>query len=114
MLNFSDAIILENVKLHAKDLFPSNEHYTFCSGVLQPPEFLLAYSKDLTGDMDEKSTLPRVDDATWDRCPGFMRRRDGAVFGVETSVPERLHMNWPLRCEADRDMERRSKHKAAV
>ena len=107
-------IILENVKLHAKDLFHAAEHDAFRTAVLQAPEFLLAYSKDLTGDMSGKATLPRVTDVTWYRCPGFMCRRHGAVFGVKTSVPERFHMNCPLRCETDRDMEWWRKHKTVV
>lgn len=57
-------IILDNVKLQTKDLFHSTRHDAFRLAALQAPGLLLAYSKDLTGDMMGKAPLPRVTDVT--------------------------------------------------
>lgn len=107
-------IVLETVKQHAKPLFNDPAHTAFRTAALQSPEFLMAYATDLTQQMGPKTTLPPHEQMAWYRCPGYGCQRHRAVFGVDAKVPVRFHMNCPLRCEKDRDLEWWRQYKTTV
>jgi hypothetical protein len=88
--------LLDAVGAHSAEMFDESRT-SFRAAAFAIPEFLLdVTTKIATKSTKKKPSLPT--NRVWYKCPEECCWEYGAVFGIETDVPESFGMSCPLGC----------------